>query len=74
MEEELPEEFEYVEATTWAEYIASAFNALSAVDCLDDNLLENKEKTKIRLIRSKSIAIIYYCISELYEELFPPKE
>lgn len=68
------EEYEFVDATTTAEYIACAFNAISAIDGIDEGLLENKEKTKIRLIRSKSIAIIYQCIAELYEELFPPKE
>ena len=68
------EEFEYVDATTNEEYIGCAFNAISAIDGIDEGLLEPKEKTKIRLIRSKSIAIIYTCINELYEELFPPKE
>ena len=74
MNEELPEGFEYIDSTSNAEYIGCAFNAISAIDGIDEGLLEPKEKTKIRLIRSKSIAIIYTCISELYEELFPPKE
>ena len=72
--DELPEGFEYIDSTSNAEFIASAFNAISAIEGIDEGLLETKEKTKIRLIRSKSIAIIYTCITELYEELFPPKE
>ena len=72
--EELPEEFEYIDATSNAEFISCAYNAISAIDDMDEALLEAREKTKIRLIRSRSIAIIYKCINELHEELFPPKE
>ena len=74
MNEELPEGFEYIDSTSNAEYIACAFNALSATDGIDEGLLDPKEKAKIRLIRSRSISIIYVCINEMYEELFPPKE
>jgi len=72
--DELPEEFEYIDATSNAEFIACAYNAISAIDDIDEVLLDTREKTKIRLIRSRSISIIYKCINELYEELFPPKE
>ena len=52
MNEELPEGFEYIDSTSNAEYIACAFNALSATDGIDEGLLDPKEKAKIRLIRS----------------------
>jgi len=72
--DELPEGFEYIDSTSNGEFIACAYNAISAIDDIDEGLLDSKEKAKIRLIRSRSIAIIYKCINELYEELFPPKE
>lgn len=68
--EELTGDFEFIEATSYAEFIACAFNSICATDDIDEALLENKEKAKIRLIRSKSISIIYKCINELYDELF----
>ena len=74
MKDEPIEDFEFVDYTTNAEFIASACNAIAAIDGMDEGLLATKEKTKLRLIRSKSIAIIYACINELYEERFPPPE
>jgi hypothetical protein len=72
--EDLPEGFEYIDSTSNSEYIACAYNSINAIDGIDEGLLDPKEKAKIRLIRSRSISIIYKCINELYEELFPPKE
>ena len=72
--DELPEDFEYIDYTTNTEFILSASNAIAAIDGMDEGLMTPKEKTKIRLIRSKSIDIIYACINELHEERFPPKE
>jgi len=72
MEDELPEGFEYIDATSCADYISAAHYAMSAIDGIDEELLERKEKAKIKLIRSRSIAIIYSCILELYDERFPP--
>ena len=73
-EEELPEGFEYIDATSCYDYIAAAHYAISAIDGIDEVMLEKKEKSKIKLIRSRSIAIIYSAILELYEERFPPIE
>jgi hypothetical protein len=65
------QEFEYVDATTCGEYIAAAYNAINAIEGIDDGLLDSKGKSKIKLIRSRSINIIYSCIMELHGERFP---
>ena len=72
IKDELPEGFEYIDATSCADYISAAHYAMSAIDGIDEGMLERKEKSKIKLIRSRSIAIIYSCILELYDERFPP--
>ena len=74
MEEELPEGFEYIDATSCGDYISAAHYAMSAIEGIDEGMLERKEKAKIKLIRSRSIAIIYSAILELYDERFPPIE
>ena len=71
-EDELPEGFEYIDPTSCYDYIAAAHYAMSAIEGIDEGMLERKEKAKIKLIRSRSIAIIYSCILELYDERFPP--
>lgn len=71
-EDELPEGFEYIDATSCYDYIAAAHYAMSAIEGIDEEMLERKEKSKIKLIRSRSIAIIYSAILELYDERFPP--
>ena len=70
--EELPEDFEYVDATSCYDYIAAAHYAMASIEGIDEGMLERKEKAKIKLIRSRSIAIIYSAILELYDERFPP--
>jgi len=72
MEDELPEGFEYIDATSCADYISAAHYAMAAIEGIDEGMLERKEKSKIKLIRSRSIAIIYSAIMELYDERFPP--
>lgn len=71
-EDELPEGFEYIDATSCIEYISAAHYAIASIEGIDEEMLERKEKAKIKLIRSRSIAIIYSCILELYDERFPP--
>lgn len=72
--EELPEDFEYVDATSCYDYIAAAHYAMASIEGIDEEMLERKEKAKIKLIRSRSIAIIYSAIMELHDERFPPLE
>ena len=68
-EQELPEEG-IIEFTTTAEYIASACNALAAVDELDTAMMNRSDERRVKRIRRQSLRIISECINELYEELF----
>jgi hypothetical protein len=70
-EEEIESEFVF---TTNTEYISAAYFALSAIDDIDTAMMDNKEKGKIKIIKSKSIDIIYMCIKELYDECYPNDE
>jgi hypothetical protein len=73
MTEEKPIEEEIeVEFTSRAEYIASCYNAIAAVDCVNEMTNEDA-KRKRRIIR-KSVKIIDSLISEMYDELFEEDE
>jgi hypothetical protein len=69
MEEE--QEIE-VETTTRSEYIDCAVNSIGAVESLNDMTNEDS-KRKRRIIR-KSLRIIDFLISEMYDELFEEDE
>ena len=68
-ENELPEEG-IIEFNTTPEYIASACNALLAIDGLDTALMTRTDEKRIKRIRRQSIRIISECINELYDDIF----
>jgi hypothetical protein len=63
-----------VDFTTSHDYIASAFQALNAVDDIDTALLSKSDEMRIKRIRRKSLLIIESCINELYSELFESED
>lgn len=58
------------EFTSTPEYIASACNAMMAIDGLDTALMTRSDEKRIKRIRRQSIRIISECINELYDEIF----
>jgi hypothetical protein len=78
-EEEIIEEEEdgNVFFTTNAEYIASAVNSLSAMYELDYdmvNAMSKEDGKRVKRIIRKSLRIIDFCITEMYDELFEEDE
>jgi hypothetical protein len=63
-----------VDFTTSHDYIASAFQAINAVDDIDTALLSKSDEIRIKRIRRKSLLIIESCINELYSELFESED
>jgi hypothetical protein len=63
-----------VDFTTSHDYIASAFQAMNAVDDIDTALLSKSDEMRIKRIRRKSLLIIECCINELYSELFESED
>jgi len=61
-------EIEYEDRSS--EYIASAFNALGAVDMLDIGLMNEDERQTIKTIQFQAIAIISESINNIYNEIF----
>jgi hypothetical protein len=61
-------EIEYEDRSS--EYIASAFNALGAVDMLDMGLMDDEERQTIKTIQFQAIAIISESINNIYNEIF----
>jgi hypothetical protein len=53
-----------------SEYIASAYNALGAIDLLDMGLMDEDERQTIKTIQFQSIAIISESINNIYHEIF----
>ena len=53
-----------------SEFIASAFNALGAIDLLDMGLMDEDERTVIKTIQFQAIAIISESINTIYNEIF----
>lgn len=72
--EEQEQEIIYEEPTRTSEYIASAFNALNSVTDMDTALMTNSDKERVKRIKRKSLRIIDYCLSCLYDELFDEDE
>ena len=67
----MPDEQEFnFEVPCDAENINAAFNALLAIENIDTELLDRKEQSKIRIIRSKSVSIIYHSINNVYDSIF----
>jgi hypothetical protein len=76
-EKELPEdeetEFEIElepDPSLLGEYISASYFALSAVDDIDVELVNDQIKREIKRIKRKSIRIIDYSIGELYDFIF----
>jgi hypothetical protein len=61
-------EIEYEDKSS--EFIASAFNALGAVDLLDIGLMNEDERQTIKTIQIQAIAIISESINTIYNEIF----
>lgn len=53
-----------------SEFIASAFNALGAIDLLDVGLMDEDERAVIKTIQFQAIAIISESIKTIYNEIF----
>ena len=61
-------EIEYEDKSS--EFIASAFNALGAIDLLDVGLMDEDERAVIKTIQFQAIAIISESINTIYNEIF----
>lgn len=61
-------EIEYEDRSS--EYIASAYNALGAIDLLDMGLMDENERMIIKTIQFQSIHIISESINNIYHEIF----
>jgi hypothetical protein len=61
-------EIEYEDRSS--EYIASAYNALGAIDMLDMGLMDDEERQTIKIIQFQAIAIISESINNIYNEIF----
>jgi len=61
-------EIEYEDRSS--EYIASAYNALGAIDLLDMGLMDEDERLVIKTIQFQSINIISESINNIYHEIF----
>jgi len=61
-------EIEYEDRSS--EYIASAYNALGAIDLLDMGLMDEDERVVIKTIQFQAINIISESINNIYNEIF----
>jgi hypothetical protein len=61
-------EIEYEDRSS--EYIASAYNALGAIDLLDMGLMDEDERQIIKTIQFQAINIISESINNIYHEIF----
>ena len=61
-------EIEYEDRSS--EFIASAYNALGAIDLLDVGLMDDEERQTIKTIQFQAIAIISESINTIYNEIF----
>jgi hypothetical protein len=62
-------DFEY-EITSNMEYMTSAASALNAISEIDEMILTNAGRNRVRNIRRKSLRIIDRIINDMYDELF----
>jgi hypothetical protein len=70
LNEDLDNEFELEIEDRSSEFIASAFNALGAIDLLDMGLMDDEERQTIKTIQFQAIAIISESINTIYNEIF----
>ena len=77
-EQPLPEQDEIneieVEYTSRAEYISSAYSAISAVEGMDTQIMSKEDAKRVKRIIRKSLMIIDDCITEMYDELYEKDE
>lgn len=52
------------------DYIASAVQALQAVDEMDTALFNKTDESRVRKIKRQSLRILSFYINEIYEETF----
>jgi hypothetical protein len=57
-----------------AEYIASAFNALAAVDGIDSAMLTGEDKKRVKRIQKKALRILDHNVGELYGYIFEKED
>jgi hypothetical protein len=53
-----------------SEYIAAAFNSLSAIDLLDTGLMDEDERGIIKMIQFQAVNIISESLNNIYEQIF----
>ena len=70
LKEILDNDFEIEYEDRSSEYIASAYNALGAIDLLDMGLMDDEGRQTIKTIQFQSIAIISESINNIYNEIF----
>ena len=70
LNEDLDNELEIEIEDRSSEFIASAFNALGAIDLLDVGLMDDEERQTIKTIQFQAIAIISESINTIYNEIF----
>ena len=70
LNEDLDNELEIEIEDRSSEFIASAFNALGAIDLLDVGLMDEDERSVIKTIQFQAIAIISESINTIYNEIF----
>lgn len=68
------EEEEFIEDIDLHSEIGSAYNALSAIEGIDEQLLSKEKSRMIRTIRRKALEIIYENINSLHTEIFGRKD
>ena len=70
LKEILDNDFEIEYEDRSSEYIASAYNALGAIDLLDMGLMDDEERQTIKTIQFQAINIISESINNIYHEIF----
>jgi len=67
--DKIEEEIE-VELTSRADYITSAYFAISSVEGLDTQIMSKEDAKRVKRILRKSLMIIDDCITEMFDELY----
>jgi hypothetical protein len=70
LNKDLDNELEFEIEDRSSEFIASAFNALGAIDLLDIGLMDEDERAVVKTIQFQAVNIISECINTIYNEIF----
>lgn len=70
IDNEEQEHFIELEAYSPHDNIAAAFNALNSVEGIDDAIMSELDKRRVRQIRRWSLKIIHFSLKEIYEMIF----